>query len=197
MNATCHLGREFGLLMMALVLAVSGATSMAFARDIDGDGLRAVHEKAAARYSDVRQISAKELATLRLNEVRAPLIFDVREQQEYAVSHLADANQVKPDITAADFLSTFGKMFQGRTVIVYCSVGVRSMHLAARVQVAVKSAGAQAIYNLAGGVFNWHNQSRPLANKGGLTDLVHPYNWRWSRLVKRRKLISYKAVARR
>ena len=194
MDAMPYLGRCLCTLVTTLVLAVTGATSTAFALDIESDALRVVHEKAAVRYSTVQQISVQELAASHGQETQAPLIFDVREKSEHAVSHLAGAIQVKPEITAADFMRKFGGRFRGRTVIVYCSVGVRSMRLAARIQVATKAAGAKATYNLAGGIFNWHNQSRPLMSKSGWTERVHPYNWRWSRLVKRRNLISYDAA---
>lgn len=197
MIALPYPGRRWCVLMMVLTLAVANATSTAFASDIESDELRTVHEKAAVRFSAVRHISAKELEILRRQEPLAPLIFDVREKSEYAVSHLAGAVQIEPEITAADFLRKFSGRFRGRSVIVYCSVGVRSMRLAERIQVATRVAGAKATYNLAGGIFNWHNQSRPLESKAGPAEHVHPYNWIWSRLVTRRELISYKAAVPR
>ena len=199
MDAKTYLGRCLYTLVTALALAVTSSTSMSFASDvsssIESDGLRTVHEKAAARYSTVQQISAREFTALRGQETRAPLVLDIREKSEHAVSHLAGAVQVMPGISAEGFMRRFGGAFRGRTVIVYCSVGVRSMGLADRMQAAIKAAGAKATYNLAGGIFNWHNQSRPLVSKRGRTERVHPYNWVWSRLVKRRNLVSYDAAA--
>ena len=50
-------------------------------------------------------------------------------------------------------------------------------------------AGAQAVYNLDGGIFAWHNERRALTNAAGATDYVHPFDDYWGRLLERRDLI--------
>lgn len=191
MDGKSHLGRRLLLLTSAMLIAIFGATSASFALDIESDGLRTVHEKTAARYPSVRQMSAVELDLLRKIRPDELLIIDVRELSEYAVSRIKGAVRVMPGIAREDFLRLVGQSAKDRTVILYCSVGVRSMQLADRVQDAVKKAGALDVYNLAGGVFNWHNQSRSLTGAKGTTEYIHPYNRLWSRLVERRNLIRY------
>lgn len=195
MDATSHLRQVLCSLAASVLIVLLGLDSAAFALDIDDDELRSVHRRAAAQYSSVRQMSAVEFDTLRSRKSNDLLIIDVREKAEYAVSRIRGAVRATPGIAVEEFLSQIGESARGRTVIFYCSVGVRSMQLAARVQNAAKAAGVAEIYNLAGGVFNWHNQSRPLASANGPTELIHPYNWLWSRLIKRRHLISYRATS--
>ena len=48
-----------------------------------------------------------------------------------------------------------------------------------------------AVVNLEGGIFHWHNQRRPLQSNGGSTHFVHPYNDHWGQLITRRHLLRY------
>ena len=182
-------GKRFAAVLASIMLlgSVPGV-----AGDIKGDALGAIHQRTAAQYANVRHMIPGELSALRTKAPNKVLLLDVREPAEHAVSHLAGAVRVSPALTAEEFTRTFANTLKGRTVVLYCSVGVRSSRLASRVQATARKAGAMAVYNLAGGVFNWHNQSRPLTSSAGRTDRIHPYNWRWSRLLERRSLISYK-----
>ncbi len=118
------------------------------------------------------------------------LILDVREENEFAVSRIKGAHRVDPGIWRWTFMNRFRDRVRGKTVVFYCSVGVRSSKLAATVQAALKEHGARAVYNLDGGVFAWHNETRSLVNSKGTTDFVHPFNKHWGQLVKRGALIS-------
>lgn len=113
------------------------------------------------------------------------VLFDVRTAEEYAVSHLPGAQHVEPGITDDDFLSKFGDSVDGKEVVFYCSVGVRSSKLAERMKSHLTERGATAVYDMAGGIFAWHSERRPLVNARGPTDFIHPYNARWGRLVVR------------
>lgn len=119
------------------------------------------------------------------------IIIDVREPDEYAVSHIEGAVRVAPDITADDFLSRFGNDADGKTYVFYCSVGRRSSELISRVQAGLLSEGASTISNLTGGVFKWHNDRKALVNQNGATTLVHPYNFWWKRLLEHPQESSY------
>ena len=77
---------------------------------------------------------------------------------------------------------------KGKTVVFYCSVGVRSSALAESVKADLLAAGTKEVVNLEGGIFGWHNQSRPLVDKSGPTTFVHPYNAYWGRLLTRPEL---------
>ena len=120
------------------------------------------------------------------------MLFDVREKDEYAVSHLLGAVQIDPDLTGEEFLATYGDLLSNqKRAVFYCSVGVRSSEMAIRVRNAMGTSEASNLHNLQGGIFRWHNESLPLAKGAKSTDFVHPYNWRWGKLVNRSDLIRY------
>lgn len=117
------------------------------------------------------------------------LIFDTRPQNEFAVSHIEKAVQLDPEITAEKFAQIYGKAAADKTLVFYCSVGMRSSSVAERVAREFKAAGP--IYNLRGGIFEWHNEGRPLMKDGAPADYVHPYNKTWGKLVTRQDKLSY------
>jgi rhodanese-related sulfurtransferase len=135
-------------------------------------------------YADVAHLSPDSFTQMRASGTPL-LLLDVREPEEFAVSHLPGAAQVDPGIWSSSFLNRYGESVSGRTVVLYCSVGVRSSKLAGRVQAALVARGAKAVYNLQGGVFRWHNEQRVLADGDGETDRVHPYDRSWGKLVLR------------
>ncbi len=150
--------------------------------------LATVHANVQQRYKDVRHVSAREMELL---DRKGLVIFDVREEEEFAVSHLTGAIRVDPDVTPVEFMKKFSRQIAGKTVLVYCSVGVRSSALAERLRPHLKSDGQNRLYNLTGGIFQWHNDRRPLARGGQSTAYVHPYNRSWGRLISNKALISY------
>lgn len=118
-----------------------------------------------------------------IRERRDVLVLDVREADEFAVSHIPGAVRVDPGLSAAQFQARFGPALAGRTVIVYCSVGVRSSRLAERVENVTRTAGATGLYNLKGGIFAWHNFGLALSEGQDRTEFVHPYSRAWSRYL--------------
>ena len=156
-------------------------------------GLAAVHDGIERQFSDVRHIDGDALAALAGKDV---VLFDVREEPEFSVSHLKNAIRVDPGISDADFAAKFAEETKGKTAIFYCSVGQRSSSLADRVQRALLSSGATAAYNLEGGIFKWHNERRPLVSRAEApTSYVHPYNAVWGRMVKDQKNTRYSIPA--
>lgn len=144
------------------------------------------------RYEGVKHMSAAELQkALAGPQKDSLLVLDVREKDEFAVSHLPNAIRVNPGIWHGPFMNRFGTLAKGKTVIFYCSVGERSSKLAKYVQDALKKSGARAVYNLKGGIFEWHNDKYPLMNGNGPTDFVHPYDKYWGQLVKRADKLRY------
>lgn len=166
----------------------------AFASNIAGEGLQSVHAKILKRHAGVQHMSPAVFAELHQTAPQELLVLDVREPEEHRVSHIPGAVRVPPGMSTRAFLARFGDQLAGRKVVLYCSVGERSSRLAKEIDMAARAAGAAEIHNLTGGIFNWHNQKRPLMSKAGQTDKVHPYNWWWSRLVERRELTSYEPV---
>jgi rhodanese-related sulfurtransferase len=150
--------------------------------------LAAVEADVRADYPEVAQLTGAALAD-RLAHRQTPLLIDVREPDEYAVSHLPGAQRVDPGIWTRSFLSRYAQAARGRDVVFYCSVGVRSSELADAVQNGLEKAGARAVYNLEGGIFAWHNARRALTDAHGATDFVHPYDAHWGKLLMRNHLI--------
>ena len=142
------------------------------------------HLSIEEKFEDVVHLKAKALATMDSENI---VLFDVRETAEYEISHLPNAIQVSPDISRDDFLKLFGDMIGQKTVVFYCSVGYRSSVLAEDTQNGIRT----PVYNLEGGVFNWHNQRRQLVNQSGPTDYVHPFDQHWGRLLSRQEKIRY------
>lgn len=160
--------------------------------------LQKLHTDLMKRHPGVKHIEAPQLLKLKSDDV---VIFDAREVNEYAVSQLENAIQVDPKIEAQNFLERYQEAISDKTVVFYCSVGVRSSKLAERIEKQLNKQTENElgtdnhleIYNLLGGVFEWHNNKRPLVSASGKTDLVHPYNRRWSKYIVNKDLISYKS----
>lgn len=150
--------------------------------------LQAIHRNIVKSFDNVEHISADALTVIGSSNV---VLFDVREQAEFAVSHIEGAIHVDPDISPALFKQKFAESLSNKTAVFYCSVGQRSSELASRVDAVVKDSGGLAAYNLIGGVFQWRNELRELQRNGRPTRLVHPYNRYWGRLIEDRSAISY------
>lgn len=118
------------------------------------------------------------------------LLIDVREEDEFAVSHLEQSIRIDPQASASEVAAIIGDA-TGKDVIFYCSVGVRSSQLADRAKSELQRIGAGDIYNLSGGIFAWHNDERPLMSDAGETQMVHAYDRVWGKLVTRQDYVSY------
>jgi len=102
------------------------------------------------------------------------LLIDVRDPEEFSVSHLPGAVNLQ---TEAQIRKLIREKRPARTVL-YCSVGFRSAKIAARLS------KLQGIYNLEGSIFEWANQGRPLFNQNEKAEHVHPFGNRWAGLLK-------------
>lgn len=174
-------------LLAALMMLVALAGRAGDARAFDPDELLAVEAMVARTYPDVEHAGPPDVE--RLLQAKAPLLLlDVREAAEYRVSRIPGAIRVDPGIWTRSLVAQLGERARGRTVVLYCSVGVRSAKLAGRAQQALLAGGAQRVVNLMGGIFRWHNEMRALVNEAGSTADVHPYDERWGRLISRQHL---------
>jgi len=116
---------------------------------------------------------------------RELIILDVREPDEFEVSHISGAIRVSPAAQPEDVAELLDGRANGADIVFYCSVGARSSDLAERAAKRLERDGAGRIANLRGGVFRWHNEARPLMSEGKATELVHPYDSIWKSLVER------------
>lgn len=151
------------------------------------EGLSEIHADIVGDYPTVSHVTADDLTTIRAENI---LLLDIREPEEFAVSHLPGAVQIDLDISETALLDRIGDI-QDKEVVVYCSVGRRSSIFAERMTAALESKGATSVSNLESGVFGWHNERRVLTDAKGETDVVHPYDEVWKRYVVRAEKARY------
>lgn len=177
---------------LSLAVAITQPLSACAAPNNENEALRNTHEKIVRNFEGVSHISAASLSDMAPKEY---VLFDVRESEEYDVSHINGAIWVDPDIDAEEFLELYGDRLKGKFVILYCSVGVRSSRIAEQIKAYQSSPTSTSIYNLEAGVFGWHNEKRPLvqlSEDGPIsTEFIHPYNRWWGRMLNRDALKKY------
>ena len=126
-------------------------------------------------FPTVRQLTILDFARLRQSASEKPVILDIREKEEYEVSHLLGARNVPPGNPVGSL-----ELPQDRTIVCYCSVGYRSSEMAAQLQ----EAGYTKVYNLEGSIFEWVNTGRKVVDAQGTTKKVHGFDLEWSKLLK-------------
>lgn len=178
------------LLIMVLLSLVAGAAVLWIAgRPI---AFEILHRRTAARFPEVRWIETGELATWQADTGQPqPRILDARTQPEFAVSHLRGAVLIDPYRPSLRPLLGASK---SEAIVVYSSAGYRG----ARVAQWLRGAGYTSVVNMAGGIFKWANEGRPLwRDKGRPAAVVHPYDERWGLLLEGTYRIQAPAVDRR
>lgn len=123
--------------------------------------------------ADVPTITVAEAAKATNNY----LFLDAREQEEYSVSHLPDAEFVG----YKNFdLSRVKSISKDKPIVVYCAIGKRSEDIAEK----LTKAGYKNVKNLYGGIFEWVNQDHEVYDKQNKkTSNVHAYNRLWGRFL--------------
>ena len=96
------------------------------------------------------------------------VLVDVRTERERNVSTLPGA------ISADEFESRLEEL-AGRTVVAYCTVGVRSSDYVRE----MRRRGVEVL-NLEGSVLSWTHIGGPLVLDGVATDRLHVYGRRWN-----------------
>ncbi|PKG99763.1 rhodanese-like domain-containing protein [Paraglaciecola sp. MB-3u-78] len=106
------------------------------------------------------------------------VLLDAREKAEYELSHLPNAQWIGYDEFSLKSVADANK---DKTIVVYCSIGVRSERIAEK----LKLNGFKTVLNLYGGIFAWANEGRILLDKNQLpTQSVHGYNKKWAQLLE-------------
>ena len=158
--------------MLKLIIAASVSS---FFLGLFGVTWDEVDSKIANEFPTVEFISGDEL----LNEIQTagsavPILFDVREGDEFAVSHLTSAKNLATGAAIAEVVPN-----KNAPIVVYCSVGYRSAGVAAELQ----QLGYTNVRNLHHSLFEWANNGYPMINELGATPQVHPFNRAWGALV--------------
>jgi rhodanese-related sulfurtransferase len=107
-------------------------------------------------FGGVPQVSVEELKAMQ-ERGESPLLLDVREPQEYAVSDLAGSMKVP----LGTIPNSLAKIPKDRDVVVYCRSGARS---AQAVQF-LRKMGFERAVNLEGGVNAWAERVDPSMRK--------------------------------
>ncbi len=133
-----------------------------------------------AKFPEVAQLSTDSLQTWLDESATAerPLLLDVREKEEYEVSHLKGA---VPAMTEKEALQALEGVPPDRPVVLYCSVGYRSSEMAGFLQ----KQGFRKVYNLEGSIFAWANEGRPVYRGDERVSKVHPYDRVWGKLLNK------------
>lgn len=174
---------------LVLLAALASILAISTIKAGNNSSIEMLEKDISRQFPTVKQITTKDLASL----LRSPdlVLLDVRQPQEFAVSHIARAQQISP-MSPDNHCSFVPSQLQleNKTVVFYCSVGYRSSQIAEALDSELQRLGVSAIYNLQGGIFAWHNEARPLVNQNGATELVHPYDSHFGKLLQRQNLIS-------
>ena len=124
------------------------------------------------QYPTVKDIDIDTLKAS-LDQKNPLLLIDVRDKEEFAVSHLPGAVNLTEtgEVTVA----------KDTAIIVYCSVGVRSAAFAKE----LSELGFTDVRNLRGSIFAWANKGYPLRRGDKPVEVVHPYDKKWGVLLNR------------
>lgn len=155
------------------ILFISASISSFFS-GLFGVNWEDIDAKIDRKYPAVEFISSAQLLDLYQAE-ELPVIVDVREADEFEISHLGNALNLK---TGDEIAVRFAD--KDTPLVVYCSVGYRSAGVAAELE----QLGYTNVRNLRHSIFEWANNAYPLVNSQGDTDRVHPYNPAWGSLVE-------------
>jgi rhodanese-related sulfurtransferase len=78
-----------------------------------------------------------------------------------------------------DALERLKNVDKNKTIVIYCSVGIKSSKLANELQ----NAGYHNVYNLEGSIFKWAHKGYPVYKWSQRVYRVHPYDRRWCVLL--------------
>jgi rhodanese-related sulfurtransferase len=162
------------LLVIVLPILVGGVVLLVAGRPV---AFRALQWRIERRFPDVKWLKTEELARWGTGPVEPPpVLLDARTDDEFRVSSLKGAVRIDPYRPSLRPLRGFRK---DTVVMVYSSAGYRG----ARVASWLGHAGYTNVLNLAGGIFAWVNEGRPIFRGETPTAQVHPYDHNWGLLV--------------
>ena len=109
------------------------------------------------------------------------VVFDTREEAEYAVSHIEGAKYLGYGNFDPSRLENIPK---DAKIVLYCSVGYRSEKIGEK----LSALGYTNVFNLYGSIFEWVNHGYKIVDIYGLeTHKVHTYNKKWGKWLDESK----------
>lgn len=169
---------------LAIATASVGAVAFVFGALVlhSAGDLDRLKQHIRKEFPSVRQVSTDALKS-RFDRGERPLLLDIREAEEAAVSRLPGAVRIDPSATPEQVLVRWPELSSARDreIVVYCSVGYRSSAFAER----LSSAGFSNVSNLEGSIFEWAEKGYPLVqgDEQRAVSKVHPYSKAWAWLV--------------
>ncbi len=113
------------------------------------------------------------------------ILLDSREEKEFNTSHIKNAIHIGFNKFDAKSTTSIIKN-QNDTIVVYCSVGVRSENIGEK----LKKMGFKNVFNLYGGIFEWKNTGHEVVdNNQAITEKVHVFSKEWSKYLFKGKKI--------
>ena len=152
-------------------------TTILFIQVCWADDFGKVKKNLIAKYPSVVMMDANELYQELNSKGEYYLLLDVRSPQEYAVSHIYQAQNAPNIEKAMAILQTKSRQ---TPILVYCSLGYRSAELALELQ----ERGFSQVTNLAGSLFEWADKDYPIYQGDNQVKKVHPYNLWWGRYLR-------------
>ncbi len=143
--------------------------------------LEEIKSKIETNFPQVNHISAEVVANWLKEDESKTILLDIREKDEYNISHLPNAYNVPPDTSIEKLQETILKNLESdRKIVLYCSVGLRSAIFTQKLQ----DAGFTNVYNFNGSIFEWANLNKPVYQGDGLVKKVHPYDEKWGKFLQ-------------
>ena len=88
-----------------------------------------------------------------MNEDKYSILMDVRTLEEYKALRIPNTKLI--DIHQHNFLVQIDKLDRSKSYFIYCRSGSRSYSACKQ----MKSMGFEKVYNLKGGIINWHGET--------------------------------------
>jgi rhodanese-related sulfurtransferase len=173
---------------MGIAIALAdGVSAVAETREAAGnlrsEALGLVEAQIARVFGDVNHMTPAALAMLLRERPDKVVLLDVRALDEHAVSRLPGGVHISPETRSAAAVEATAGSLEGKIVVAYCAIGLRSSRLIVRIGQALRERGVVELHNLAGGAFRWRNEGRPLVDANGPTRAMHPYSTLWRQLL--------------
>lgn len=171
-------GKRFKMAAAILICVIIAASTALYFFRTRPTGMAAIQALVRHTFPEVSQLSTTDLAgRLARSSEAAPILVDVRSEEEYAISHLKGARRVDPD---GDPNSVLAGVAKDAEIVVYCSVGYRSSKFAR----ALQKEGFTRVSNLEGSIFKWANEGRQIYDESKEVHSVHPYDETWGELLQ-------------
>lgn len=138
-------------------------------------------DEAIEKYNSksVDYIRVSELVQLK-NSNQSIKLLDAREASEYSISHLENA--MFGGYEDFSLKSIQDQLNTQDTIVVYCSIGVRSEQIGEK----LLKAGYKHVFNLYGGIFEWVNSGQTVYDQHNKpTNRIHAYDRFWGRYLEK------------